>query len=103
MLEWKLFEKIENYTRSGLAGRDEGAYPTRVCDRGATTPDRLGRESLPPSPFGLWRDKPGDGAFALGLCCRCRYSPLRGCADSPAPPKAKIPSRSTLLNFKTGS
>ena len=63
MLERKLFGKI-------------GAIPETVCDRGEKTPDRLGRENLPPSPFGLWRDKPGDGAFALGLCCRRRYSPL---------------------------
>ena len=32
--------------------------------------------------------KPGDGAFALGLCCRRRCSPLRGCADNSALPKA---------------
>ena len=43
--------------------------------------------------------KPGGGAFALGLCCRRRYSPLRGCADSSASPKAKIPIRSTFPAF----
>ena len=90
MLERKLFGKI-------------GAIPETVCDRGEKTPDRLGRENLPPSPFGLWRDKPGDGVFALGLCCRRRYSPPRGCADSSASPKAKIPSRSTLPNFQIGA
>ncbi len=65
--------------------------------------DRLGRENLPPSPFGLWRDKPGGGAFALGLCSRRRYSPPRACAHGSASPKARIPSRSTLPTFQTGS
>ena len=86
--------------QAGLAGCDEGSSPTRVCDRGTTTPDRLGRENLLPSPFGLWRDKPGGGAFALGLCCRRRDSPLPEWAEAPPRPRPKSPAAAHFPIFR---
>ena len=75
-----------------MARRDEGAYPTAVCDRGAT------------KPVGPFRENPaGDGSFGLGLRWLGRYSPLRGCAGLAALAQAKIPRRRASSNFQTGS
>jgi len=75
-----------------MARRNEGGYPQWISDRGATTPDGLSSEN-----------PPGGGAFAFGLRWFVPYSPLWGCAEQSASPKAKIPSRSTPRNFQTGS
>jgi len=75
-----------------MAGRDEGEYPSWVFDCGATKRDGLGREN-----------PAGGGSFGFGLRWLGRYSPLRGCFVRSASPKTKIPSRSTLPGFQTGS
>jgi len=55
-------------------------------------------------PAGFGRENPsGGGPFGLGLRCRKRHSPLRGCSACSASPQTKIPCRSTPQNFKTGS
>jgi hypothetical protein len=75
-----------------MARRDEGAYPTVVCDRGATKPA---------SPF--WANPPGDGSFVRGLCWLNRHSPLRGCSGLAASASLKIPRRRAHPIFQTGS
>jgi hypothetical protein len=75
-----------------MARRDEGEYPSWIFDWGAT------------KPAGPWRENPpGGGSFGCGLRWLAPYSPLRGCAGLAASPTAKIPRRSTLPNFQTGS
>ena len=63
-----------------------------VFDWGATKPDGLFR-----------KNPPGGGPFVFVQRWLGRYSPLRGCFALAALAKAKIPSRSTLCNFQTGS
>ena len=46
---------------------------------------------------------PGGGSFARGLRWLGRYSPLRGCSDLAVLATAKIPRRSAVRNFQTGS
>gem|GEM_PF-4749529 len=49
----------------------------------------------------LSEDSEGCG-FAFGLRWLVSYSPLWGCAEQSASPKAIIPSRSSPRNFQTG-
>ncbi len=86
-----------------MARRGEGEYLSWVFDRGATKPGGFLLENLPPSPFGLWRDKPGGGSFACGPRWLGRHSPLWGYSSLASLPTAKIPRRSNPRNFQTGS
>jgi hypothetical protein len=90
-----LFQKSESAcfgAKAGMARRNERAYPTGVCKRGATKPDRP------------WRRNPaGGGSFGQGRCWLVPYSPLRGCSKLAALSPAKIPRRTHTRIFETGS
>jgi hypothetical protein len=75
-----------------MARRDEGEYPSWICDREATKPDGHFREN-----------PPGGGPFAWDLCWLGRQSPLWGCSDLAALVPAKISRRRAPCNFQTGS
>jgi len=80
------------HKKGWMARRDEGAYPTAVCDRGATKPA---------GPF--CENPPGDGSFGRVLRWLDRHSPLRGCSGLAASASPKIPRRMTHPIFQTGS
>jgi len=81
------------FRRNGrMARRDEGKYPWRIFDWGAT------------NPGGHFFENPsGGGSFARGQRWLGPYSPHRGCSAQAALAPAKIPHRSTPCNFQTGS
>jgi hypothetical protein len=86
------------FRRNGrMARRDEGAYPSWICDREATKPDAHFREN-----------PTGGGPFAWDLCWLGRQSPLWGyrcpCGSTLAAlVPAKISRRRAPCNFQTGS
>ncbi len=81
-------------------------FAEKAVWRGATRENILGGSSTEEStkPDGLFRENPsGGGSFARGLRWIGRHGLLQGCSGLAALAMAKIPRRSALQNFQTGS
>jgi hypothetical protein len=100
------FRVLRKAFRACLKIMKGAVFAEKAVWRGATRENILGGSSTEEStkPDGLFRENPsGGGSFARGLRWIGRHGLLQGCSGLAALATAKIPRRSALQNFQTGS